>query len=82
MRYLDDYDARAIKRGKLGVDVGVVTRSAVDDKSIRVRWLTVIFNAVASLGSIDYVVTVSGITALHADAESYTTLAPASPVRF
>lgn len=63
------------------LSISVIVK-AVDDKSIRVRWLTVIFNAVASLGSIDYVVTVSGITALHADAESYTTLAPASPVRF
>ena len=74
MRYLDAEEGVA-KRPRLGTDtedVGVsrvVVAGRDGEMPIRLRRLTVIFNSVAPPGSVDYVITASGITGL-ADREA------------
>jgi DNA repair protein RAD57 len=69
MRYLDDDEQPHNKRPRLGADTDVGSLKVVGAGSsghqpIRVRRLTVIFNSVAQPGSLDYIITASGISAL------------------
>lgn len=86
MRYLDEQEARAVKRPRREEDADVgasrVTVPGQDsDQPVRLRRLTVIFNSVAPPGALDYIITASGITALPDESKGGTTFERSSPPR-
>ena len=87
MRYLDDGENPAAKRPRRAADSDVGssrTAGAADkggDEPIRIRRLTVIFNSVAPPGSLDYIITASGINALPDSEASHRDFEYTSPPR-
>lgn len=86
MRHLDEREAHAVKRPRLGADgdvgTGRVAMPGQDgEQPVRLRRLTVVFNSVAPPGSLDYIITPGGIIALPDEPGGVTTIERSSPPR-